>query len=201
MSTTATPPHSTATEPAQSPAMSTFEQTRRENLKTEGQIRTVGTSLAVAGLVVFLPIVGAAILKLIGGFNGSSDEMGQAMAGAVSILIFALFPAIFVVLGNRLEKLDPTSRIGGILACCFAIVSAPPFGLIFGIAGLVVLLRAPSKSVLSPEYSQVIEQTPTIKSRRSWIIPLFVGIVAFIYLVMLGIAVANAAANQPPRGF
>lgn len=179
------------------------ESVRLRNLKVEGQIRTIGRCGAVWGAYHFV-LLGLSAMFMIfaataGGAEGASDAFRQM---SVQIL-FAAIPAAVMVGGIRLNRLRATSGLLRFLLCLLLCLSVFPFGLGLGIAGFVLMGGKSGREILSPEYTKVLERTPSIRSRASWVIPAFYGLLIFVYsaiLLVFGLSsaakIAEAAASQ-----
>lgn len=105
----------------------------------------------LAALVLMIGIGGAA------GIVGTSADPGDAaiavpiigMAGSIAVLILLVMSLPGVIAGIGLLKLQPWARILGIVLCAICLLGIP-FGTIFGIYGLWVLLSKDTERLFQP---------------------------------------------------
>jgi len=160
---------------------SNAEAIRREHIKHEASIRSVGALYVIGGVLGALAGIGVFVSGMM---DNNRSSMGE-MVGAV-YLIFSL-PSFVTGLGLR--KLQPWTRIAAIIFSCIGLLGIP-FGTIINGYILYLMLAAKGKRIFQPDYPAIVAATPHIKYRTSiviWIVVglLFLGILAAIVVPML----------------
>jgi hypothetical protein len=170
--------------PYQAPAVvevaaeSDAESTRRKYLNHEASVKGVGSLYLLGGVLGVL-----ALLALFGGMalNGGS------VPGGPELLMLVLSGAIGVlqlIAGLGLRKFSNRGRILGAVVAGISLIVIP-IGTVIGAYILYLLLGAKGKMVFSPEYQEVIAQTPHIRYRTSkWVWILLILFLLFIVFLM-----------------
>jgi hypothetical protein len=164
-----------------SSADSHAEAIRREHIKHEASVRSIG------GLYLF-----GGVLGTLGGIALLASTMGVDEQRAIVVAAgaaYVLFSVLSLVVGLGLRKLQPWTRIATIAFSCFGLLAIPIGTLINGYI-LYLMVAAKGKRIFTPDYAAIIAATPHIKYRTSlvlWIAVglLFLGIGAAIVVPML----------------
>jgi hypothetical protein len=163
-------------------ASTAVEEMRKEHLKHEASIKSVGV----------LYYLGGAGLLLVGIFSAVSLS-GRSRGGAetaVSIFVAALFLVLGagqLWVGTGLRRLRKWARIPTGILSGLGLLGFPLGTLINGYI-LYLIFSQKGKTVFSEEYQAVIEQTPHIKYRTSILVWILLGLV----LLVIGIAISAA---------
>ena len=163
------------------------EATRKEHLKHEASVKSIGFLYYLGGAALLLGGIG--LLHVTGGARGT----GTGAAGPVLLSVFLfMLGAGQIWVGTGLRGLRgwwarmPTGILSGIGLLGF------PMGTIINAYILYLIFSEKGKTVFSDEYHAVIEQTPHIKYRTSIIIWILLGlVVALIGFALIGAFVAG----------
>ncbi|HTT37608.1 MAG TPA: hypothetical protein VMH32_08080 [Burkholderiales bacterium] len=153
------------------------EALRREHIKHEASIRSIGILYYIAALV------------MAGGAAASALQLARNqpdLKAALSLVAAALLTIGFFVIGRALRALQPRVRIPTAILAGLGLLSFPIGTLINGYI-LYLLLSKKGRFNLSPEYAAIVEATPHIRYRASilvWaILALLIALAAFAILV------------------
>lgn len=151
------------------------EAIRREHIKHEASIRSVGILYYLGGVLMGL----AAIL-----FGFASTSIGMGLAG-----IYAVLALLSLAVGYELRELKPWARIAAIVFAVIGLLGFPLGTLINGYI-LYLLLSQKGRRIFQPDYLHIVAATPEVKYRTSvivWIVLglLLLGFVAAISLPFL----------------
>ncbi|MEP7155292.1 MAG: hypothetical protein ABI905_05935 [Betaproteobacteria bacterium] len=157
------------------PADAQAETIRREHIKHEASIRSVGALYYVSVLAMVITGISSAFIVP----AAAGDRIEGIVMGAV-LLAFAV--GMFVV-GRGLRKLKPWVKIPTI---GFSVIGLLGFPVGTLLNGYILWLIASKKGsyILSPEYASIVAATPQVKYRTSILIWILLGI------IVLGIAAA-----------
>ena len=154
------------------------EQIRREHIKHEASVKSVG----------FLYFLAAAFLILIGGLGVVSPGSGGVLA-----VVFVVIGAVQIWVGVGLRKLKPWARTPtGILSGLGLILF--PIGTLINAYVLYLVFSNKGRMVFSEEYQQVIEQTPHIKYKTSVLV--WIVLIVLVALLVFGLAAALVAGRK-----
>jgi hypothetical protein len=146
-------------------------QIRREYLKHEASIRSVGTLYYVGAIL-------AAVMVLMNVLN----DRPIAVKIGMSILFVGLI-FLYVKVGSWLNALDKRAKVPATILACIGLLAIPVGTLINGYI-LYLLLSKKGTVVFSEDYKKVIADTPEIKYKISLLIWILLGI------VLVGLAAA-----------
>lgn len=172
-----------ASETPRYPVDSETEAIRRKYLSHEASVQSMGTLYLIGGIFsaiyVVLGVVG--LIGLIG--EGEIGSLELAIGGGFLLLFGALtWLQLWSALGLR--KLDPKIRMPATIVALFGLIGFP-IGTLISCYFLWLLHSKKGKVVFSPEYREVIDQTPHIKYKTSIIVWVFLALV--LVLLFLGI--------------
>ena len=162
-------------------ASSAVEEMRKEHLKHEASIRSVGVLYYLGGAGMLLVAIGSLIA--IGTSRNGAETAVNIFVAALCLLLGA--GQLWVATGLRqLKKWAriPTGILSGLGLCGF------PLGTLINGYVLYLIFSQKGKTVFSEEYQAVIEQTPHIKYRTSILVWILLGLV----LLVIGIAISAA---------
>jgi hypothetical protein len=172
-------------------AASDVEDIRNEHIKHEASVKSVGV----------LYFIGACFLVLVGVMSllQPSSPVTDAFSAIFAILFFLIGAAQFAV-AIGLRRLKSWARP---IAGLFAVVGLIgfPIGTIINAYILYLLFSKKGKTVFSPEYQEVIAQTPHIKYRTSIIVWIALGILVLLILFgVVGIFLGGRTIQPVPVG-
>ncbi|MFN9721345.1 MAG: hypothetical protein ACK58L_21815 [Planctomycetota bacterium] len=155
------------------------EEIRRELLNHEASIQSIG----------LLYLLGSVLLIIIGIVSVATAPMPRAQArsweiGAIAGVLIVMFGLLQAFVGIGLRQLRGWTRIPVGIVSGIGLLGFPVGTFINGYI-LYLMFSQKGSRVLSPEYQEIIRQTPHIRYRT----PLLVKIFAFLLIVMLALGV------------
>ncbi len=159
------------------------EQIRQAHLSHEASVKSVGTLYYLGAIILLLVLLTSAVpvIPLLGSMGGY--EIALVLGGG--LLIFALI-VLQWKLATGLRQLRPWVRIPTIVLSIIGLIGFP-LGTLLSAYILYLMFAAKSKMVFSPEYQQVIIDTPQIRYRSSVLKTVLV--VILILAVILGMTI------------
>jgi hypothetical protein len=155
------------------------EETRNQHIKHEASVKSIGLLYYLGGAaLVFagLATVAAAL-----------SPSGKSEALAMSVVL-VLLGGVQIWTGTALRKLRSWARVVAGILSGIGLLGFPIGTLINGYI-LYLLFSQKGKTVFSPEYQEVIQQTPHIKYKTSIVVWILLGIVILIILLAIGAAI------------
>jgi hypothetical protein len=150
---------------------------RKEHIKTEASIKSVGILYFIGGaFLLFAGIIGLTTPPVVEGVAGLAEQ--------VTAIIFLILGIFQFILGAAVRKLKPWSRVGTGIASGIGLLGFP-VGTLINAYILYLVFGRKGKMVFSPEYKEIIAATPHIKYRTPKIVWIILGIIVLI--VALGI--------------
>ena len=158
-------------------ASSEAEGIRREHIKHEASVRSIGTLYYIGGFVFLL--AAAAFF-----FGGVTEVDGVPLAmGAILYLVLGVSS---IVVARGIRQLKSWARIASIVLSIIGLIGFPVGTLINGYI-LYLLCSAKGQRIFAADYADIVAATPHIKYRTSivvWIVlALLVLFVAAVVLV------------------
>ena len=162
------------------------ETIRRQFLSHESAVRAIGALYLLGAF--FGGVGGVLFLGLASSGQVFDDEsMADSSLWVIMITLMFLLLLLWVWIGWGLRHLNNAARIGGIvygsLGVLQGLVQWNPILLIMQVIFLYYLASAKGRYVCSKEYRQIMQTTPHIKPKISWIL------IAFFVLVLLLVAI------------
>jgi hypothetical protein len=156
------------------------EAIRREHIGHEASVKSIGT-------LYFLGGIGLVIVAAFAGFTPDFPTSREGtMATVVTVAIILAIAALQFWLGTGLRRLNRVAR--GVSAVFAGIgLLGFPLGTIINGYILYLLVSRKGNMVFSPEYKEVIAQTPHVKYKTSIIVWIILGI--FVLVIVGGAAV------------
>jgi formate/nitrite transporter FocA (FNT family) len=150
---------------------------RREHIKREAAIRSIGTLYYLGGGVLCL----AAIGMIFGSVNNISRSLPAGIGGAIVIVIGGL--SLFVARGLR--QLRPWARTTTVVLSVIGLVRVP-LGTLINAYILYLLLSQQGRRIFQSDYADIVAATPDIKYRSSVVTWVLLGI---LVLLLVGLTV------------
>jgi hypothetical protein len=166
---------------APSPLPSDAEAVRREHIKTEASIKSIGILYYLGGCVLLLAGIGSL---------ASTEPLDALTRYATAAGLIGLGIVQFIV-GTGVRKLKPWSRIGIGFLSSIGLLGFP-VGTLINIYILVLTFGKKGKMVFSEAYKEIIAATPHVKYKTSkvvWIIlAVVIAVIGFsiVALVLAG---------------
>lgn len=148
------------------------EQIRKSHLKHEASVKSIGTLYLLAAFIFIV----AGIILLV---NGSKDFEPAVLA------FFVLVGGLYLATGIALKRLRKWSRIVATILACVGLLGFP-IGTLISAYILYLLLSARGSMVFSPEYKQIIADTPHVKYQSSKAVKWILVIMVLVFLSLLG---------------
>jgi uncharacterized Tic20 family protein len=167
-------------------ASTAVEEMRKEYLKHEASIKSVGILYYLGGGAVVL-------LGLVGLFAAVKDSQAPIVIAVFPALLLFLLGAGQLWVGTGLRRLKKWARIPSGILSGIGLLGFPLGTLINGYI-LYLIFSQKGKTVFSEEYQAVIEQTPHIKYRTSILVWILLGLV--LVLITAGIIAAFVAGRR-----
>lgn len=160
------------------------EQIRQEHLSHEASVKSIGTIYYLGAIILslaFLSYAASTSLIISAGALGGSE---LALLFGTALLILGIIILQWKLAGG-LRKLRPWVRIPIIVLSVIGLIGFP-LGTLISAYILYLMLAAKSKMIFSPEYQQIIAETPHIRYKS--------GILKTVLIVILVMAALGGLA-------
>lgn len=146
------------------------EAIRRDHIKHEASIKSIGTLYYLGGGLTLLGM-GAVLFGALSGGTVRND-----LIALVPILVAIAVSVAMLWLAYGLRALQPWSRIPTALLAAIGLLGFPLGTLINGYIMWLVLSKR-GKFILSAEYADIVAATPHVKYRTSIVVWIFLGLI------------------------
>ena len=160
------------------------EAIRREHIKQEASIRSVGLLYLLGGVFCALAGVGLVSIAIIGGQPNANGLM--TILGVVYLAIAAL--SFFA--GRGLRRFESWARTTSIVLAALGLLGFPIGTLINGYI-LYLMLSAKGKRIFEPDYPEIVAATPHIKYKTSIIVWILLGLLVAAFLAAILVPILN----------
>jgi hypothetical protein len=161
------------------PAASEAESIRKDHIKHEASIRSIGMLYYLSGVFMLL----AAIGLIVAGFAGTEQSIAFGLAP-----VYLVLGVLSIAVARGIRALQPWARTTCIVLSVIGLLGIPIGTLINGYF-LYLLLCAKGKRIFEADYSGIVAATPHIKYRTSPIVWILLAV------LVLGIATAVVVAS------
>lgn len=161
------------------------EQVRELHLSHEASVKSIAVLYLLGSLFGLLASIGWIMAGLDSQVGGRAAEMAPILLTLGLIGIVLSIAQIVVAIGIR--KLASWSRIPCVVLSVIGLLAFPLGTLINGYI-IYLMLCAKGKMVFSPEYKNVIQQTPHMKYKTSIVIWIFLGLLIALFALGIGVA-------------
>lgn len=153
------------------------EQIRRKYLKHEVSVQSIGLLYYLGGGLLALEVIALAIVGTVG-----EDAPFMRAVGVVC----GPFAAAFITVGRGLRKLRAWARVPVAILSGIGLLGFP-IGTIINAYILYLIFCKKGTMVFSPQYAEVIRQTPHIKYRITslWLWILLAVLIAFVVVGLI----------------
>jgi hypothetical protein len=167
------------------------EAIRRELIGHEASVKSIGTLYYLGAILTgfgALSMGGFLLLGLLA--RGGPDNVMAAQPFFVGGIIFfyGVISAVTFILARGLRRLNPSIRTPTGILCAIGLIGFPLGTLINGYF-LYLLFSEKGRRVFSPEYREIIRQTPHIRYKTS----IIVWIALFLLLALIAVAIVAVA--------
>lgn len=158
----------------QSPMHDSAEAIRQYHIKHEASVKTVGFLYILGAIIAIIAVIGFAVPG-----TRRSDPYAVGVAALYGLMgVFSFF------VGREICKLTSWARIVGIVFALIGLLGFP-IGTLLNFYILWLFASKKGAYVFSPEYKQIIGETPHIKYRSKARLILLIVVLAI--LVVLGV--------------
>jgi hypothetical protein len=175
----------------ESPLLNDPETIRRQYLTHEASVKSVGT----------LYLLGAIILVFWTLFNVHALVTGSEYAKESAWSLVAFLSVVTVLqfwTGMGLRKLRKPARAVGAIFSAIGLIGIP-IGTIISAYILYLLMSKKGNMVFSPEYQQIIEQTPHVKYKGSKVFRIVLIVFGIVILAIAGLVIFSVATSAKGR--
>lgn len=163
------------------------EEIRREHIRTEAAVRSIGTLYYIGAPVLCL----LGIAMLAGRSNLPRNFVGSAVAPAgVMGAVFLVFGVVSFFVARGLRQLLPGARIAAIVFAIFGLLN-PPAGTAINLYILYLLFSKKGRRLFEEDYQGIIAATPDIRSRTSIVVWVLLGVLVLVLLALVMGALAG----------
>ncbi|MBL8829065.1 MAG: hypothetical protein JNM18_18935 [Planctomycetaceae bacterium] len=163
--------------------ISDAESIRRKFLNHEMNIKSCGTLYLLGGILLMVSM----FFLLVGFISRTNSGLGPGEMIAFLPLLGMVGLALAV--GWGLQKLRPWVKVPAAILAVLNLLNIP-IGTLLGVAVLYFVFSAKGTYCFSPEYQEIIRQTPHVKLKTSWLAWLALGLIVIILIAaLMGIAV------------
>ena len=154
------------------------EAVRREHIRRETSIRSIGALYYLCGVLV--AVCGVLILVA----YLAVDRKPVSLGGGVALLVIA---ALQFALGGGIRRLRPWARNIIAALACIGLLGFP-LGTLINVYILYLLFSKQGKRIFEPDYADIVAATPAVKYRTSTVtwVALAVLLLIFVGLAILG---------------
>jgi hypothetical protein len=177
------PPGAEDIQAAPSDDLARAEAIRREHIKHEASIKSVGCLHIFGGALMLLAGLGAIFGAAMSGGRGGGSEM------FIVAVVYLGIGSLSFASGYGLRTLKPWSRILSSILCAIGLIGFP-IGTLLNAYFLYLILSAKGQTILSEEYKYVVTATPHVKY-TSW-----VAIILLILLLVGGVALVGLSMSR-----
>lgn len=160
------------------------ETVRREHIKHEASVRSVGTLYYIGGGFM---VIGAAGIYAVG--------FGEQTPASAPVGLFAVLGGVYAVLGvlaifvaRGIRQLKSWARTTATVLSIIGLLGIPVGTIINGYI-LYLLHSAKGKRIFAPDYAAIVAATPFVKYRTSLVVWIVLGL---LVLVLAGALIVGA---------
>jgi hypothetical protein len=169
-----------------SDAPSEAEAIRREFIKHEASVRSIGILYYIGGVIMILGTLGFLVAGL-----GAPSEMPVGGAGlAIFVVVYGALGVLSLFLGRGIRQLKSWARTTATVLAVIGLIGFPIGTLINGYI-LYLLLSAKGKRIFAPDYAAIVAATPFVKYRTSTVVWVLIGLVVLFVVALLVVAAAG----------
>ncbi len=158
------------------------ESIRREHIKHEASIRSIGILNYLGGGALCFAAIGLILMGLTGKAN-TTVPFATALGFAYLIL-----GVLGILLGRGVRHLRPWARITSIVLAVIGLLGFPVGTLINGYI-LYLLLSQKGQRIFAADYPEIVAATPHIKYRTSMLVWVLLTVVALLIVSLLMVAI------------
>ena len=162
--------------------MSRAEETRKEFLKHEAAVRSVGVLYYIAAIIWILGTIGFAL----------SGEGSDGMTAVSVIIVFFGFGVGAAAVGRGLRRLRRWVKIPVGILSGLGLLGFPIGTLINGYI-LYLVFGKKGTMVFSDDYHEIIDKTPHIRYRTSVLVWIFLGLILLLIVAAVVIPAFSGA--------
>jgi hypothetical protein len=162
------------------PELTEAERIRKEHLRAETNIKSIGSLYSACGLLGTFGAMVAVVMAGVDWVKGFKSEQ------LVVLLLVVLYPCILIA-GISLRRFRTWARRVAVGFSALGLL-AIPVGTIISVLFLYALLNSKANTVFTPQYQEIIRQTPHIQYRTSPVAWAALGVLVLLFA--LGVVAA-----------
>lgn len=151
------------------------ESIRQQHVSHEASVKSFGSLCYIMGI---LNAYGVVMSLFVVWYSGGGGPAGRV--DAVQLAIAVVLTLLEFVSGYGLRRLAPWSRIPAGLLCVVSLFRLP-FGTLFGAYGLYLVFCSKGRMILSPQYREIVDQTPQVRYRSSPVVK--IALIIFLLII------------------
>lgn len=158
------------------------EAIRREYIKHEASVRSIGVLYYIGGVVMVIAAIG-----LLAAFLGANEV--ESRASLVGMLaVYTPLGALSIFVGRGIRQLAGWARTAVTVLSVIGLLGFPIGTLINGYI-LYLLHCAKGKRIFEPDYADIVAATPFVKYRTSAVVWVVLGLLLLVILasVLVGV--------------
>jgi hypothetical protein len=153
---------------------------RREHIKREAAIRSIGTLYYLGGALLCL----GAIALVLGSSNFSrSLNISRSLPGGIGGAILIVMGVLSMFVARGLRQLRPWARTTTVVLSVIGLVRVP-FGTLINAYILYLLLSEKGRRIFQSDYADIVAATPDVKYRTSVVTWVLLGILVLLLVVL-----------------
>jgi hypothetical protein len=164
------------------PDMGEADAIRREHIKTEASIRSVGILYYLGGFILCVAAIG-----FLGGTSHVTFARNPGLPPGVVGVMYLVFGVFSLFLAWGIRRLRPWARVAGIVFTSIGLLGFP-VGTLINAYILYLFLCKQGKRIFASDYPEIIAATPGVKYKTSIVVWI---VLALLLLAIVGIAVAT----------
>jgi hypothetical protein len=159
------------------------EAIRREYIKHESSVRSIGMLYYIGGVLMLLATIGILV-----GLSTATGALGEQRAVlSIVMVVYAGLGVLSIFLGRGIRRLAGWARTTATVLSIIGLIGFPVGTLINGYI-LYLLHCAKGKRIFEPDYAGIVEATPHIKYRTSMIVWI---VLSLLVLVVVAVVVGT----------
>jgi len=170
------PPTARVSDVGDSP--SEAETIRREHIKHEASIRSIGILYYLGGGILVLIAVG-----LIVAFS-SRTEATNSVAVLIGAVFYLAVGVFMLFVAHAIRQLKGWARTASTVLAVIGLLGFP-VGTLINVYILYLLHSAKGKRIFAPDYPAIVAATPSVKYRTSIVVWIVLGLLVLVIAVAL----------------
>lgn len=164
--------------------VSEAEAVRREHIKHEASVRSIGTLYYLGGAFM---IIGAVVLLTVA-LGARGDGSPPIVLATVFVILYAALGVLSIFVARGIRQLKSWARTVATVLSIIGLLGVP-VGTIINAYFLYLLHSSKGKRIFAPDYAAIVAATPFVKYRTSIVVWIVLGL---LVLAVVGVAIMGA---------